>query len=261
MAASKNTPAKNAMIDPRGDGMTMTSKEMAELTEKRHDNVKRTIETLANQGVIALPQIEEVPNEGPGPKTIGLYRIGKRDSYIIVAQLSPEFTARLVDRWQALEDQARQRPAKLPYHLERHMLNFHKIPNGCFSVLQEMTNVLVAPMEAQGYHMPENMMPDITHGKMFCKHLRDKHGIDTDQLPTYTHTFPDGREVEAKLYPVRFLGEFRVILSEIWMAQKAAAYFKDRDPNALAALDKILLIGVKKPAANYPALKPPEKAA
>lgn len=30
---------------------------------------------------------------------------GKRDSIIVVAQLSPEFTARLVDRWQELEAQ------------------------------------------------------------------------------------------------------------------------------------------------------------
>jgi phage regulator Rha-like protein len=28
---------------------------------------------------------------------------GKRDSIIVVAQLSPEFTARLVDRWNELE--------------------------------------------------------------------------------------------------------------------------------------------------------------
>jgi len=85
---------------------TMTSREMADLTEKRHDNVMRTIETLAEKGIISLPQIEEVSNTGPGPKTISLYRIGKRDSYVIVAQLSPEFTARLVDRWQQLEADA-----------------------------------------------------------------------------------------------------------------------------------------------------------
>lgn len=36
----------------------MTSIEIAELTGKRHDNVKRTIETLAKNGVIRLPQIE-----------------------------------------------------------------------------------------------------------------------------------------------------------------------------------------------------------
>lgn len=84
--------------------VTMTSRDIAELVELRHDNVKRTIETLADRGVITLPQSEEVRNPGPGPKTIAVYRVGKRDSYVIVAQLSPEFTARLVDRWQELEE-------------------------------------------------------------------------------------------------------------------------------------------------------------
>jgi hypothetical protein len=32
---------------------------------------------------------------------------GKRDSIVVVAQLSPEFTARLVDRWQELEGERR----------------------------------------------------------------------------------------------------------------------------------------------------------
>lgn len=36
----------------------MTSIEISELTGKRHDNVKRTIETLAKNGVIRPPQIE-----------------------------------------------------------------------------------------------------------------------------------------------------------------------------------------------------------
>lgn len=88
----------------------MTSREMADLTEKRHDSVKRTIDTLAANGLIAQPQIVD------GEKSLNgvvekLYTVGKRDSYVIVAQLSPEFTARLVDRWQELE--AAQAP-KLP---------------------------------------------------------------------------------------------------------------------------------------------------
>jgi phage antirepressor YoqD-like protein len=85
---------------------TMSSLEIAQLTDKRHDNVRRTIESLADSGIITLPQVEEVSNDGPGPKTISAYLVSKRDSYIIVAQLSPEFTARLVDRWQELEEQA-----------------------------------------------------------------------------------------------------------------------------------------------------------
>ncbi|NUA26132.1 ORF6N domain-containing protein [Cupriavidus basilensis] len=81
----------------------MSSREIADLVEKRHDNVKRTIETLAERGVIAFPQTEEKPTAG---RPAVEYHVGKRDSYIIVAQLSPEFTARLVDRWQWLEAQA-----------------------------------------------------------------------------------------------------------------------------------------------------------
>ena len=88
--------------------LTMSSREIADLVKQRHDNVKRTIETLGNKGVISLPQFEEVPNDGPGPKAIGVYLVGKRDSLIVVAQLCPEFTAAMVDRWQELE--ATQQP-------------------------------------------------------------------------------------------------------------------------------------------------------
>ena len=42
-----------------GNAIKMTSIEIAELVGKRHDNVKRTIETLAKNGVIRLPQIED----------------------------------------------------------------------------------------------------------------------------------------------------------------------------------------------------------
>ena len=95
----------------KGAALTMSSREIAELTGKRHDNVKRTIETLAGQGVIAFPQIEEKPSTGGRPAAEYVFSgdRGKRDSIVVVAQLSPEFTARLVDRWQELE--SRQSPA------------------------------------------------------------------------------------------------------------------------------------------------------
>ncbi len=110
---SKLTPTKglNSMsnlpqVTPlTQDAQTMSSREMAELCEKRHDSVKRTIETLAKNGVICAPQsVDEQFNDAMGrPRTESVYKVGKRDSYVVVAQLSPEFTARLVDRWQELE--------------------------------------------------------------------------------------------------------------------------------------------------------------
>lgn len=89
-----------------GDAVTMSSREIADLVGKRHDNVKRTIESLATSRVIELPQIEEIPT---ATKPVSVYvfsgAMGKRDSLVVVAQLSPEFTGALVDRWQKLEAQ------------------------------------------------------------------------------------------------------------------------------------------------------------
>lgn len=89
--------------------LTMTSREIAELLECRHDSVKRTIERLVDAGIIQLPPMVDVKNDKN--QTVSEYVIGKRDTYVIVAQLSPEFTARLVDRWQELE--AAQAPRQL----------------------------------------------------------------------------------------------------------------------------------------------------
>lgn len=92
--------------------LTMSSREMSELTGKRHDSVKRTIETLAFKTdkngdpapVIGVPQIVEYLDTLGRPANE--YHVSKRDSFVVVAQLCPEFTARLVDRWQELEAQA-----------------------------------------------------------------------------------------------------------------------------------------------------------
>ncbi|MBQ0931177.1 KilA-N domain-containing protein [Ideonella sp. 3Y2] len=137
---------------------------------------------------------------------------------------------------------SRGRGAELPYHIKRHMANAAKIPHTHFSILQEMTNYLIAPMELSGYTLPERLVPDISQGRMFCKWAREQLGLDTDSLPTYEHQYPDGRRVPAKLYPVEHLGAFRAFISNVWMPTRAEDYFRQRDPAALIALDKILKI-------------------
>lgn len=89
------------------NALTMSSSEIAELVNSRHDKVKQSIERLSNRGTIKLPSLGEVKNHlGQMVKEyIFTGEQGKRDSIIVVAQLSPEFTARLVDRWQELENQ------------------------------------------------------------------------------------------------------------------------------------------------------------
>lgn len=90
---------------------SMTSQQIAELVGKRHDNVKRTIDMIAASGVIAQPQIEDGIKSANGVVAkvyVFAGEQGKRDSIIVVAQLSPEFTAKLVDRWAELERKSKQ---------------------------------------------------------------------------------------------------------------------------------------------------------
>ncbi|EMZ8364396.1 Rha family transcriptional regulator, partial [Shigella boydii] len=93
---------------------SMTSVEIAELVGSQHGNVRISIERLAKRGVIQLPAMQKVENEQSFSqnKFTNAYIFegeqGKRDSIIVVAQLCPEFTARLVDRWRELEEQVRK---------------------------------------------------------------------------------------------------------------------------------------------------------
>ncbi|MFC0858911.1 Rha family transcriptional regulator [Pasteurella multocida] len=105
-----------SLIPNKKSTLTMTSREIADLVEARHDSVKRTIDRLVLRGVIVRPPLvdEPIADMLGRPRTDSVYHIGKRDSYIIVAQLCPEFTARLVDRWQELEEKQQKPTALLP---------------------------------------------------------------------------------------------------------------------------------------------------
>ncbi|ENX15548.1 hypothetical protein F895_02094 [Acinetobacter sp. CIP 64.2] len=113
----------------------MTSLEIAELVETEHRNVKVSIERLMKKGVIQhspMTNVEKINNLGLRI-TVAIYQFvgeqGKRDSIIVVAQLCPEFTARLVDRWQELEAQVAKPidPMKLladPHALRNALLTY-----------------------------------------------------------------------------------------------------------------------------------------
>ncbi|WEX16259.1 Rha family transcriptional regulator [Pseudomonas sp. G11] len=88
-----------------GDAVTMSSQEIADLVGSRHDKVKQSIDRLVERGVISQPPVGDGPKAGNGV-VVQEYLVNKRDSFVVVAQLCPEFTAALVDRWQALEEQA-----------------------------------------------------------------------------------------------------------------------------------------------------------
>lgn len=95
---------------------SINSHQIAEMLGVRHDKVKQSIKRLytdkrIRKSIIAPPPMGVVQtNANNRTYETGVYIFsggqGKRDSIIVVAQLSPEFTAALVDRWQELEQQA-----------------------------------------------------------------------------------------------------------------------------------------------------------
>ena len=85
--------------------LTMTSREIAELVDSRHDSVKRTIETLAEKGIIEFPSLMEIST---ATKPVSIYVFsgeqGKRDSYAVVAKLSPGHIGGVIDAWGRTQD-------------------------------------------------------------------------------------------------------------------------------------------------------------
>lgn len=85
--------------DKNASALTMSSREITKLVNSRHSDVCKSIETLISKGVIGGYQPKPYTHPQNG-QIYYEYFLNKRDTYILVAQFSPEFTAAVIDRWQ-----------------------------------------------------------------------------------------------------------------------------------------------------------------
>ncbi|END0730172.1 Rha family transcriptional regulator [Escherichia coli] len=202
---------------------SMTSIEIAELVGKRHDNVKRTIEVLTKGGVIQFPQIEEIENkQSVGPRRFSKAYIfegeqGKRDSIIVVAQLSPEFTARLVDRWRELEEQVRQplteieMIAAMAANAVQQQKRLHVVESKVSQVVETVEQIKKGNMP-DGYIGYRQLAAKCGLTEAKCRNL-----VNAYRIPTDTHEFltPEGvlsRRSIVALSP--FMNAFNRMMSE-----------------------------------------------
>ena len=100
----------NALVNFNSQ-LTMSSREIAQLINKEHSNIKISAERLAEKGIISTLAMQWFEHNG---NRYTEYMLNKRDSLILVAQNCPEFTAAIVDRWQELEAQVSSPVAHLP---------------------------------------------------------------------------------------------------------------------------------------------------
>lgn len=80
---------------------TMSSREIAELVEARHNDVIATIERLFSKGLLRSDRKSR--RESTGGRPIEVYDLTARDTHLVVAGYSDEHRARVIDRWQELE--------------------------------------------------------------------------------------------------------------------------------------------------------------
>lgn len=83
---------------------TMSSREIAELVEARHNDVVATIERLFSKNL--LRSSRKSRREATGGRPIEVYDLIERDTHLVVAGYSDEHRARVIDRWQELEAKA-----------------------------------------------------------------------------------------------------------------------------------------------------------
>lgn len=208
----------------------------------KHYNENKTTKDFITElsSEVGIPATELIQtNTGGNPKLQGTW-VHPYVAINLGQWLSPQFAVQVskwVTEWMMGGPQVQER---LPYHLRRYVANMSAVPKGHFSVLQELTYGLIAPMEAQGYTLPENMVPDISQGIMFAKWLRDEKGMEPKNFPSYRHRYEDGRVVDARAYPNSLIAEFRHHFETVWIPKRAPEYFKEKDAKALPYLTKLL---------------------
>lgn len=89
-----------------GHTATMSSREIAELTGKRHDNVladiRRMLSEIHEEGGVL--KFQDTPTNPQNGQSYQVFNLPKRETLILVSGYSTELRARIIDRWQELEN-------------------------------------------------------------------------------------------------------------------------------------------------------------
>ena len=92
--------------------LTMSSREIAELVGTTHDSVLKTVRDYSARGVVSG---NETPYQHPQNKqTYSEFHLSKRDALVIASGYSVELRARIIDRWQELENQTEKNKILVP---------------------------------------------------------------------------------------------------------------------------------------------------
>ncbi|MBE8130711.1 DNA-binding protein, partial [Escherichia coli] len=142
---------------------------------------------------------------------------GKRDSIIVVAQLCPEFTARLVDRWRELEEQIRkpmsqiEMVAAMALEAVRQQRRLELVEEKVSHVTETVEQIKRGTIR-DGYAGYRQLVAKTGMSDAKCRNL-----VNAYQIPTDTHEFmtPDGLLSRRAIVAVEpFMSAFHRMMSE-----------------------------------------------
>lgn len=182
---------------PQAMCQTMSSREIAELTGKRHDNVMADIRKMMFELKIDAPKFSgtyktEQGNEYP------CFNLPKRETLILVSGYNIELRAKIIDRWDELEKQAAQPIVDLnnPEFLRRALLGYtervieleHKVEKlepkaQALDVIADTTNTYSIRESAKTIGVQESKLIDLLLAKNWCYRENSRHR----RLCAYAH--------------------------------------------------------------------------
>ena len=91
---------------------TMSSREIAELTGKRHDHVMRDIRAMLAElhGENGVPNFGGTQINHQNGQSYPIFNLPKRETLILVSGYNVGMRAKIIDRWQELEAQPTKKP-------------------------------------------------------------------------------------------------------------------------------------------------------
>ncbi|WP_186393278.1 MULTISPECIES: Rha family transcriptional regulator [unclassified Pannonibacter] len=95
------------------EALTMSSREIAKLTGKRHDHVMRDIAAMLTElhGAGGLPRFGDTYRNKQNGQTYPCFKLPKRETLILISGYSTRIRARIIDRWIELEAEAQKKAA------------------------------------------------------------------------------------------------------------------------------------------------------
>ena len=107
--------SNNLMVLESSDALTMSSREIAELTGKQHKNVLVDIRKMMDDLGINSAEFTAQYKDSIG-RSLVMFNLPKRETIILVSGYSVAMRARIIDRWQELEE--KQTPATPKTYIE-----------------------------------------------------------------------------------------------------------------------------------------------